>query len=185
MGVCMDKDEKYLMGYILGDGMLRHYQGHGYEVKLTEKNYCHAEYLATLITKLYGIKPALVKEKSRKAWRIRIYRKELYDLIKQKLEMATKNPDEQLIGGLFDAEGDYTESKCRLRFTNKDPYIVKLVEAFLRKNHVVYHIYVRRRGKHIWYNIEIYGNNLLRLISKLDLRHPKWKRMYLHLLHSH
>ena len=63
MGIRMDKDEKYLMGYILGDGMLRYHQGHGYEVKLTEKNYCHAEYLATLITKLYGVKPVLVEGK--------------------------------------------------------------------------------------------------------------------------
>ena len=99
--------------------------------------------------------------------------------------MAIKNPDEHLIGGLFDAEGDYTGSKRRLRFTNKDPYIVRLVEAFLRKNHVVYHVYVRRKGKHVWYCIEIYGNHVLRLINKLGLRHPKWKKMYSHLLHSH
>ena len=34
----MDLDEKYLAGYILGDGMIKQYRCSGYDVKLTEKN---------------------------------------------------------------------------------------------------------------------------------------------------
>ncbi|GEM_PF-5203841 len=174
----MNKDEKYLMGYIIGDGMVKYYPRHGYEVRITEKNYRHAKYLATLIMRLYGIKPVLVKEKRRKAWRIRIYRKEIYSMVKQKLKVIIKNSDEHLIGGLFDAEGDYTNSKQRLRFTNRDPDIVKLVEEFLKKIQVVYHVYIRRKGSHKWYSIEIYGNHALNVMNKLDLRHPKWEKTY-------
>ena len=181
MGMDMDKDEKYLMGFILGDGMVRYYHGHGYEVRITEKNYKHIVYLASLIVKLYDIKPVLAKEKNRRAWRLRVYRKEFHDLIKQRLDLAMKNPDGHLIGGLFDAEGDYTESKRRIRFTNKDPTIIKLVEDFMRKNQIIFHIYTRSKGRHVWYSVEVYGKHVLKLINKLDLRHPKWKRMYLHL----
>ena len=99
------------MGYILGDGMVKYYPGHGYEVRMTEKNYEHAKYLVALITELYRTKPVLVRDKCRKAWRIRVYRKEFYELARQKLRVAVRNPDEHLIGGLFDAEGDYTKSK--------------------------------------------------------------------------
>ena len=56
-------DKNYLLGYILGDGMLRCYGSKGCEVKITEKNYSHITYVAGLITKIYKVKPTIVKEK--------------------------------------------------------------------------------------------------------------------------
>jgi hypothetical protein len=176
----MDKDEEYLLGFILGDGMVKHYPNKGYEVKITEKNLEHAKYLSILIEKLYRIKPKLVKDKHRSAWRIRVYRKAFYQVIKQRIQdlMMDPRPNKYLIGGLFDAEGDYTASKNRIRFTNKDYVLVNLVMNYLDKNNINYHLYVRRKNTFKWYVVEIYGReNILKLVRKIDLRHPKWNKM--------
>ena len=58
--MCSNPDEDYLIGFILGDGMVKHYRS-GYEIKISEKNQRHARYLASLIKKLYGIEPVLVE----------------------------------------------------------------------------------------------------------------------------
>ena len=170
----MDPDTKYLIGYILGDGMVKQYRRGGYEIKLTEKNEKHAKYLAKLVSKVLGITPSVSKDKNRKAWRIRVHRKSAYEKISILTGMALKAPDAHLIGGLFDAEGDYTISKRRLRFTNKNPKLVNLVTDYLKRIKIKYHVYRRKRGKSIWYVVEVYGQNVSRLLPYLDLRHPKW-----------
>ncbi len=172
-------DEKYLIGFILGDGMLRHYQHSGYEVKITEKNEQHARYLATLISSIYGVKPGLYRDRSRNAWRIRVYRKSIYMEILRKSMRYTMHPDTHLIGGLFDAEGDYTVSKKRLRFVNKDQLIVSIVVDYLSSNGVKVNTYIRKRGSYMWFSVEIYGSHAYRAIQILDLRHPKWIKSHL------
>jgi len=171
------EDERYLLGFILGDGMVKYYQRHGYEVKITEKNPMHAQYIASLIKGLYGIEPLITKDKYSNAWRIRVFRKEFYELIKQKIEQLGE-PDRHLVGGLFDAEGDYTMSKKRLRFTNKDPNLINIVRRYLNSNNISYYMYSRKKGRYVWYTIEIYGRNALSLLNILDLRHPKWKSVF-------
>ncbi len=173
----MDPDAKYLAGYVLGDGMIKHYRKSGYEVKLTERDRTHVNYLADLVEKVLGVRPSLTRDRFRKAWRIRVYRKDAYEKMKRLVSEAIKQPDPYLIGGLFDAEGDYTVAKRRLRFTNKDPRIVDLVSGYLGKVGVSYSVYERRRGKSTWYVIEIYGKNVFKLLPHLDLRHPKWVKV--------
>ena len=169
----MDLNTKYLVGYVLGDGMIKRYRHSGYEVKLTEKNREHARYLAGLVAKVLGVTPSIGRDRYRKAWRIRVYRRRAYEKMKAVIDMALREPDAHLIGGLFDAEGDYTASKNRLGFTNKDPRLVGLVTGYLKKLGIRYHVYERRRKESTWYIVEMYGQNVLKLLPYLDLRHPK------------
>ena len=173
----MDPDAKYLAGYLLGDGMIKHYRHSGYEVKLTEKDERHAHYLADLMARVLEVKPSVSRDKRRNAMRIRVFRKSAYEKARTLVETALKEPDPHLIGGLFDAEGDYTDSKRRIRFTNKDSNLVRLVVDYLRENGVLCHVYVRRRGKSVWFIVEVYGKHAFRLLSLLDLRHPKWSKI--------
>jgi hypothetical protein len=172
-------DEKYLIGFILGDGMLRYYHHSGYEVKITEKDQRHARYLAGLINSIYGVKPRLYRDRSRNAWRIHVYRKSIYLEILRKAVGYMMHPDAHLIGGLFDAEGDYTVSKKRLRFVNKDQRIANIVVDYLSSNGVNVNTYIRRRGPYAWFSVEIYGSHVYRAVRILDLRHPKWTRSHL------
>ena len=172
----MDPDTKYLVGYVLGDGMIKWYRHSGYEVKLTEENREYAEYLAELVAKVLGATPSISRDRRRKAWRVRVYRRRAYERMKTTIDMALKEPDAHLIGGLFDAEGDYTVSKNRLRFTNKDPRLVGLITDYLKKLGIKHHVYERKRKESTWYTVEIYGQNVLKLLPYLDLRHPKWFR---------
>ena len=111
---------------------------------------------------------------------IRVYRKQAYmKIIKMIIDKALKEPDKHLIGGLFNAEGNYTVSKRRLRFTNKDPRLIDLVTNYLDKFRINYHVYRRERKKYSWYTIEIYGQNIHRILPYLDLRHPKWFKLIL------
>lgn len=170
----MDPDTRYLVGYFLGDGMIRHYRKSGYEVKLTEKDKRHVNHLAKLMERTMNVKPTVTRDRHRRAWRLRIYRKDAYEKMKFLIDGAIKEVDAHLIGGLFDAEGDYTRSKRRLRFTNKNPYIIGLVAKYLDRLGIKYSVYERRRGKSKWYTLEIYGENTYKLLPHLDLRHPKW-----------
>ena len=165
---------KYLVGYVLSDGMVKWFRHGDYEVKLTEKNKEHARYLAGLMANVLGVAPSISKDKHREAWRVWVYRRRVYEKMRALIVMALKEPGTHLIGGLFDAGGDYTVSKNRLRFTNKDSRLVELVTSYLKKLGIRYHVYMRGRKGSTWYVVEIYGQNVLKLLPHLDLRHPKW-----------
>ena len=91
------------------------------------------------------------------------------------LKALIKNPDPSFIGGLFDAEGDCTVSKKRLRLTNKDYGIIEAVLKYLEKFGIKSNVYKRTKGKYAWYIIEIYNSHALNALKFLDLRHPKWE----------
>ena len=96
----MNSDMKYLVGYVLGDGMVKRYMHSGYEVKLTEKSKEYAMYLARLMTNVLGAAPSISKDKHRKAWRVRIYRRRVYEKMRTLIATALKEPDAHLIDGL-------------------------------------------------------------------------------------
>ena len=169
------KDEHYLVGFVLGDGMVRRYRKGRCEVKVSDKSREHMEYIATLFKKIYGVRPKVQRYGG--AWTIRIFRRRVYEAVIQAASKLLRSPDAHSVGGLFDAEGDFTASKKRLRFTNSNLSIVNMVSKYIGSIHDVnYHVYTRRREEYCWYVIEIYGSNVLRLLPYLDLRHPKWFR---------
>ena len=135
-----------------------------------------AKYLAGYILKITGVIPRIFKDKHSNTWRIRLYRKKAYNIVRELVKIAVREPDIHLMGGLFDAEGDYTYSKKRIRFTNKDYELISLASNYLEKHGITHHIYLRRKGSNTWYVIEIYGRKTSLLLSHLDLRHPKWSR---------
>jgi len=81
---------KYLVGYVLGDGMVKWYRHGGYEVKLTEKNKEHARYLAGLMANVLGVAPSISRDKHREAWRVRVYRRRVYEKMRALIAMALK-----------------------------------------------------------------------------------------------
>jgi len=171
-------DRKYIAGFIVGDGMLCYDAVRGYEVKVTDKDKEFIWYLANLIHKIYGIFPRVYKDPIANAWRIRVFRKQVYLAIKHDIELAKREPDHHFTGGLYDAEGYWNPNKRKLSFTNKDPLIIELVSRFLTDQNIRYKLYQRRKGKYNWYVIETYTLQALKLLSLLDLRHPKWRRFY-------
>ena len=168
----MIDDKSYLIGYILGDGMLRCYKGKGCEVKITEKEYNHIVYIVKLMENVYGVKPRISKEG--RYWKARTFRKRVYDLIKNEINILLNKPNSSFIGGLFDAEGDCTVSKKRVRLTNRDLMVIKTVLNYLTAQGIKANVYKRVKGDYTWYTIEIYGSHAKRALRVLDLRHPKW-----------
>ena len=158
--------------------MLKHYEDKGYyEVKISEKCRKHALYVAGLIERLFGVKPRVFREKG--SWRVRLFRREVYDSLIRGISRILEMPDRFFVGGLFDAEGDYTASKKRLRLTNRNPEIIRVVEQYFSRHGVKCNVYKRRRGKYRWFVLEIYGSNAVKAFNLLELRHPKWGS-YLH-----
>ncbi len=165
-------DKSYLLGYILGDGMLKCYKSKGCEVKVTEKDHNHIRYIAELITRVYNVEPSIIREKN--YWKARIFKKRIHDLILEEINVLIRNSNSSFIGGLFDAEGDCTASKKRLRFTNKDHRIIVTIAEYLAAQGIKSNIYKRTRGNYVWYTLEIYNSHALKAFRTLDLRHPKW-----------
>ena len=84
-----------------------------------------------------ALNPYWWKDKCRNTWRIRVYSRRLYYLLKARIQEVLSNANEHLVGGLFDAEGDFTESKRRLRFVNKSWVLIRLVGRFLERCGIV------------------------------------------------
>ncbi|RFA94945.1 hypothetical protein CGL52_13695 [Pyrobaculum aerophilum] len=167
-------DRKYIAGVVMGDGMVYHRAKTGYEVKITDKNEAYIKYLADLISAVYGITPRVAKDPLRNAWRLRAFKKALYLQIKRDIEWAKGEPDSHVVGGLYDAEGYWNPKKRKLAFTNKEVFIIKLVSQFLSGQNISHSVYQRKKGQYSWYVIEVHKQQALRLMSILDLRHPKW-----------
>ncbi|MEM0467599.1 MAG: LAGLIDADG family homing endonuclease [Pyrobaculum sp.] len=167
-------DRMYIAGVVLGDGMLAHHRRRGYEVKITDKSEAYIRYLAELVYQTYGVRPRVSKDSRRNAWRLRSFRKALYEAILEDIRAAKQNPDRHVVGGLYDAEGYWNPHKKKLTFTNKDADVITLVQQFLSQNSIQYTTYERKKGVHRWYVVETHTAQARRLLSILDLRHPKW-----------
>ena len=171
----MNPDKNYLAGYCAGDGLLHSDKRRGYEVKLVDSNKDFIIMLTELIERLYGVKPSITKQGN--AYIVRIFRKEVYEDLHKTIKQCLDNPDRHFVGGLFDADGDYTASKRRLRLTNKDSRIIETVRRYLELNGVKPNIYLRTKGKYHWYTLELYGLRAVKIASILDLRHPKFSSL--------
>ncbi len=167
-------DRRYIAGVVVGDGMLHHSKRRGYEIKITDRYEQYVRYLADLINKTYGVLPSVSKDPRRNAWRLRAYKKELYLAILQEIEQAKAEPDTHFVGGLYDAEGYWNPKKRKLSFTNKDTAIIEIVSRYLSSLGISHSVYQRSRGRYTWYVIETHKRQAEKLISILDLRHPKW-----------
>ena len=145
----MNPDKHYLTGYCAGDGLLHSDKCRGYEVKPIDSNKGYITMLIELIERLYGAKPNITKHGNAYIVIVRVFRKEVYEDLHETIKQCL-DPDRHFVGGLFDANGDYTASKRRLRLTNKDPRIINAVRRCLELNGAKPSICLRTRGKYQW-----------------------------------
>ena len=165
---------EYLAGYVDGDGLLYFDPRRGYELKVTDRECLQIDYLSEIIRKCFNTARYSVYRGSRYCY-LRLYRKNVVTGIQSLIDRLRENPTAYYVSGLFDAEGDCTPSKVRVRFTNSRIELIEAVPKYLDVCGVKYHIYLRKKERHTWYSLEIYGvKQVARLLDCLDLKHPKW-----------
>ena len=165
---------EYLAGYVDGDGLVYHDPRRGYELKVTDRECSQIEYIAGIISRCLGTKAFRIYRKPRYCY-LRSYRKKVVTTLNSIITRLRTSPTAYYVGGLLDAEGDCTQSKARVRFTNSQLELVRAVSRYFEACGVKHHIYMRRKNHYTWYILEVYGSRQVELLlSCLHLNHSKW-----------
>ncbi len=130
------KEEGYLFGLFEGDGYKlydkksRHYQVEFYLNSINDTDIINN--LIKLLKKI-GLNPLQYQDKRKNCKRVRIYSKEIFNIINKKINLRDKDEEFKLgfVSGLIDSEGYVNNKKYYIMITNTNKKILKRCKEFL------------------------------------------------------
>nr|BAD18908.1 rRNA intron-encoded endonuclease [Thermoproteus sp. IC-070] len=144
-----------------------------YEVIIADMNGELLKSICEELRRYYSARCRVVKLSRDKAWRLRIYGKELVLGIHEIAQQRLQQPNETLLEAAIDAEGTVTRGfnqPVRIRITQKRGMKAEAIRAVLEELSVPY-LTVRRRGGYVEFVISGRDNVKL-LLTKIRVRHP-------------
>lgn len=136
---CLNRKEKgYLFGMFEGDGYKiydkksRHYHIEFY--LNSEKDKKIINFIIDLLNKI-GLKSNLYQDKRCKCMRIRVYCKELFNILSKNIDLKNKSKDFSIgfISGLIDSEGHYNKDKSYIMIINTNKDVLDNSKKFLNR----------------------------------------------------
>ena len=127
-------EKGYLFGLFEGDGYKihdkksRHYHVEFYLNSIRDQRIIR--YLVKLLKKI-GLNPNEYKDKRYNCKRVRVYSKELFNLIKKDVSLKNKDFNLGFVSGLIDAEGYVHKKKSYIMVINTNLKILKKCKSFL------------------------------------------------------
>ncbi|MBU3926124.1 LAGLIDADG family homing endonuclease [Patescibacteria group bacterium] len=132
------KERGYLFGLFEGDGYKiydkksRHYQIEFYLNSVKDKKII--KYVVYLLSKI-GLKPNLYQDKRYNCKRIRVYSKQLFEILKRNINLQNKTKDFNLgfVSGLIDSEGHVRKDKSYIMIITTNKRVLEDCERYLNK----------------------------------------------------
>ena len=147
-----EKEKGYLFGLFEGDGYKfhdkksRHYHIEFYLNSKKDKDII--KYLLNLLDKI-GVKPSLYQDKRYNCKRIRIYSKELFNIIEKNINLKNKSKEFSMgfVSGLIDSEGHVNSKKDYIMVVNTNKKILDKCKEFLDEMAVKSSISKRKQSR--------------------------------------
>ncbi len=175
---------KYVAALALFDGSFDIRPGKNYSVIIADLNKAFLQKLQRELEKV-GVKSTLRPGTRDRAWRLRIYGKEIVLHLKELADKVLRNPDDTLLAAAIDAEGSIvtqTDQPLRIRITLKEGEKAEAVRKALEKTGVQFKAYrrCRKRGQCHYVEFVISNKrNVRTLLEKVEIMHPiKLKKIY-------
>lgn len=132
-----EKEKGYLFGLFEGDGYKihdkksRHYHVEFYLNSLKDKKIII--FLNKLLKKI-GLKPNLYQDKRFNCKRVRVYSKNLFNIIKKDINLKKNSKSFNLgfVSGLIDSEGHVNKKKSYIMIINTNKKVLEGCEKFLK-----------------------------------------------------
>ena len=133
-----EKEKGYLFGMFVGDGYKyyhkksRHYYIEFYLNSIKDKKIIN--FIVKLLRKI-NLKPNLYQDKRYNCKRIRVYSKELFNLLHKdiKLKNETKELKIGFVSGIIDSEGYYNEKKSDITVVNTNKKVLDKCKEILEE----------------------------------------------------
>lgn len=133
-----EKEKGYLFGLFEGDGYKihdkksRHYHVEFYLNSLNDK--AIIEFITKLLKKI-NLNPNIYQDKRFNCKRIRVYSKELFEIIKKNIDLTNKNKEFMIgfISGLIDSEGYVNKEKSYIMIININKNLLENCGKFLER----------------------------------------------------
>lgn len=133
-----EKEKGYLFGMFEGDGYKihdkksRHYHIEFYLNSIKDKEII--DFIVSLLKKI-KLNPNLYQDKRYNCKRIRVYSKELFEIISKNINLSDKLDDFKLgfVSGLIDSEGHVNKKKSYIMIVNTNEDILDKCKKFLEE----------------------------------------------------
>jgi len=137
LDVISDKERGYIFGLFEGDGYRIYDKGsRHYIVEFylnSERDKQIIAYICSLLNKI-GLNPNCYKDKRFNCVRVRVYSKELFNIISKGISLIGKSDDFSLgyVSGFIDSEGYVNKAKFTLEIVNTNRKILYEIRDFLK-----------------------------------------------------